>query len=42
MSTAAAAAVRVYMVKLLGSREVEEVKRPELTNSRKRKMCAAL
>ena len=33
--------MRVYMVKLLGSREVEEVKRPELTISRRRKMCAA-
>ena len=41
LSTAAAAAVSMYMVKELGRREVVDVNMPELTHSRRRKMCAA-
>lgn len=41
MRTAAAAAVKVYMVKELGRRDVVEVKRPELMHSSRRKMWAA-
>lgn len=40
-NTAAAAAERVYMVKELGRREVDEVNRPELMQSSRRKKCAA-
>lgn len=39
---AAEAAVRAYMVKELGRREVEEVNRPELTHRSSRNVLAML